>query len=231
MNDLLLKYTRLSAIFDFFSLGVMVLAEDRSVLSFNHSAENITGLKASELLGRTCDGELSESLCGGDCAYHRCLEKKPDRRTAGFEVVDSAGQPHRITRIVSPIYGPDRSPLGCIEVFQDHSVFTGLLERVRHDDRRLKLILDSLDTGVLTVDRGGHITFFNNQAEGITGFNRGDVLGKSWDIIFGTGAGQETELFSETISDGKARLSAKGEIQTPPGPDPARARQLYGPEK
>ena len=77
------------------------------------------------------------------------------------------------------------------------------LERVRYDDRRLKIILDSLDTGVLTVDRGGHITFFNKQAETISGFNRGDVLGKSWDVIFGPKPNPDTELFSRTIADGQ----------------------------
>ena len=55
---------------------------------------------------------------------------------------------YNITRIVSPIYGSDKTPAGCIEVFQDHSVFKELLERVRHDDRRLKIILDNLDIGV-----------------------------------------------------------------------------------
>jgi len=214
MNDLLLKYAQLSAIFDYFSLGVMVLSADRSILSFNHTAEIITGYKASELIGRRCDRVLHDPLCGGDCAFLKALDEKHQTRSSGLEVVDSSNQPHRITRAVSPIYGPDDTPLGCIEVFQDHSVFTDLLERVRYDDRRLKLILDSLDTGVLTVDRGGHITFFNNQAEIITGFSRGDVLGKSWDVIFGAKPNPESELFSRTIADGKVRLSSNGEIHT-----------------
>ena len=227
MNDLLLKYAQLSSVFDYFSLGVMVLSDDRSILSFNHTAEMITGLKASDLIGRKCVEGLSDSLSCGDCAYQRALGKKSDSTGSSFEIVDSTGQSHRITRIVSPIFGPDQSPLGCIEVFQDHSVFTDLLERVRHDDRRLKLILDSLDTGVLTVDRGGHITFFNNRAEGITGFDRGNVLGKSWDMIFGSKTSPEAEQFSQTITDGKARMSTAGEIKTRQGqPLPVRANYM-----
>jgi PAS domain S-box-containing protein len=107
--------------------------------------------------------------------------------------------------------------LGCIEVFQDHSAFKDLLERVRHDDRRLKIILDNLDIGVLTVDRGGHITFFNNRAETITDFNRGDVLGKSCTMIFGETSSHDMLLFSETIADGQARASMEGEIKTREG--------------
>ena len=227
MNDLLFKYAQLSSVFDYFSLGVMVLSDDRSILTFNLTAEMITGLKASDLIGRKCVEGLSDSLSCGDCAYHRALSKKSDSTGSSFEVVDSTGQSRRITRIVSPILGPDQSSLGCIEVFQDHSVFTDLLERVRHDDRRLKLILDSLDTGVLTVDRGGHITFFNTRAEGITGFDRGNVLGKSWDMIFGSKTSPEAEHFSQTIADGKSRLSTAGEIRTRQGqPLPVRANYM-----
>jgi len=69
----------------------------------------------------------------------------------------------------------------------------------------------------LTVDRGGHITFFNNQAETITGFNRGDVLGKSCSMIFGKTASQDLLLLNETIADGRARSTTEGEIKTRDG--------------
>ena len=214
MNDILLKYKQLSAIFDFFSLGVMVLDADRSIVSFNHTAEIITGFNASELIGESCEAQLLDPLCGGHCAYLNTMDKQREAGSVSLELAESSGPANRITRVVSPILGPDHSPLGCIEVFQDHSVFTDLLERVRHDDRRLKNILDSLDTGVLTVDRGGHISFFNNRAEKITGFSRSDVLGRSWDLIFGPKSTADSELFSQTIADGKARMSNPGEICT-----------------
>ena len=217
MDDLLIKYRQLGDIFDTFSMGVMVVGPDRKILSFNHSAEIITGYNGSDLRGKHCCDILLEKLCGGSCQYLDAVDSGTLSGSTDLEVTDQSNATHSITRIVSPIYGPDKTPSGCIEVFQDYSVFKELLERVRHDDRRLKIILDNLDIGVLTVDRGGHITFFNNRAETMSGFNRGEVLGKSCNMIFGEASGHDMLLFRETIADGQARASTEGEIKAREG--------------
>jgi PAS domain S-box-containing protein len=217
MNEILIKYRQLGDIFDTFSLGVMVVGADRKIISLNHSAELITGYNESDLCGKYCSQILLDPLCGGECQYLAAVAIGRQAGSVNFEVSDQSNDKHSITRIVSPIYGSDQTPLGCIEVFQDHTVFKDLLERVRHDDRRLKIILDNLDIGVLTVDRGGHITFFNNRAETITGFNRGDVLGKSCSMIFGKTASHDLLLLNETIADGRARSTSEGEIKTREG--------------
>jgi PAS domain S-box-containing protein len=217
MNDILLKYRQLGDIFDTFSMGMIVVGPDRKIISLNHSAELITGYNESDLRGKYCHQTLLEPLCGGECQYLTAVESGRQAGSVDFGGSDQSNEKHSITRIVSPIYGSDDTPLGCIEVFQDHTVFKELLERVRYDDRRLKIILDNLDIGVLTVDRGGHITFFNNRAETITGFNRGDVLGKSCRMIFGKTASHDMLLFDETIADGQARSTTAGEIKTRDG--------------
>ena len=217
MDDILLKYRQLGDIFDTFSLGVMVVGPDRKILSFNHSAEIITGFNESDLRGKYCHDILLEKLCSGTCQYLDAIESGTVSSSADLEIADHGHTLHNVTRIVSPIFGPDQTAAGCIEVFQDHSVFKELLERVRHDDRRLKIILDNLDIGVLTVDRGGHITFFNNRAETMSGFNRGEVLGKSCTMIFGEASSHDMLLFNETIADGQPRGSTEGEIKTREG--------------
>ena len=214
MNDLLTRYRQLGDILDTFSMGVMVVAADHKILSVNHSAELITGYNESNLRGKSCHQMLLDSLCGGRCQYLEADQNGLEANCVDFEFINKKNIKHSITRIVSPIFGADQTLLGWMEIFQDHSVFKDLLERVRHDDRRLKIILDNLDTGVLTVDRGGHITFFNNRAETITGFSRGDVLGKSCSIVFGPTASRDMLLLNETIADGRARSSPAGEIQT-----------------
>jgi len=214
MDEFLVKYSQLGDIFDTFSMGVMVVGPDRKIISLNHSAELITGYNESDLRGQYCNQILLDPLCGGQCQYLDAIEGGRQAGNVDFEISARSKGKHNITRIVSPIYGPDQTPLGCIEVLQDHTVFKDLLERVRHDDRRLKIILDNLDIGVLTVDRGGHITFFNNRAETISGYNRGDVLGKSCSMIFDKTSSQDLLLLNETIADGRARSSTEGEIKT-----------------
>jgi len=217
MDDLLIKYSQLGDIFDYLSIGVMVLSPDRKIISLNKSAEMIAGYAESDLLGEYCHHIFLDPLCGEKCVYLEAIESGGKSGIIDFEVTDQTNKNSSITRIVSPIYGPDKTPLGCIEVFQDYSAFKDLIERVRHDDRRLKSILDHLDIGVLTVDRGGHITLFNSTAESITGFTREDVLGKSCGKLFGKAASRDMLLFKETLADGRPRTSADGAIKTRQG--------------
>jgi len=217
MSEIFIKYRQLGDIFDTFYMGVMVVGPDHKIISLNHSAELITGYNESDLRGKYCNHILLDPLCGGECQYLAAVESGRQAASMDLEISDQSNDKRSITRMVSPIYGADQKPLGCIEIFQDHTVFKELLERVRHDDRRLKIILDNLDIGVLTVDRGGHITFFNNRAETITGFSRGDVLGKSCSMIFGSAAGHDLLLLNETIADGQTRSTTEGEIKTRQG--------------
>jgi len=217
MDNLLIKYSQLGDIFDYLSIGVMVLAPDRKIISLNKSAEIITGYTESDLLGEYCHHIFLDPLCGEKCVYLEAIKSGAKSGSIDFEVTDQTNENSSITRIVSPIYGPDEKPLGCIEVFQDHSAFKDLLERVRHDDRRLKSILDHLDIGVLTVDRGGHVTLFNSTVESITGFTRGDVLGKSCNKLFGKSSSQDLLQFKETIADGRPRSSTDGAIKSRQG--------------
>ena len=217
MDNILIKYSQLGDIFDFFSMGVIVLSPQRKIIALNQSAELITGYKASDLVGKNCTDRLMDSLCGGKCSYPQAAENIRKSGGMDIEVTGQDNETRNITRIVSPVYGPDNLPSGCIEIFQDHSALKDLLERVRHDDRRLKLILDNLDIGVLTVDRGGHIAFFNNTAETITGFSRGEVLGKSCRMMLGKSSSPGMLLFNETIADGQPRSSSEGELRTRDG--------------
>ena len=60
-----------------------------------------------------------------------------------------------------PTYGPDGKVSGCLTILQDHSPLADLINRVHYEERSLKIILDNMDIGVFTVNRGGLITFFN----------------------------------------------------------------------
>jgi len=185
MPGILLKYDQIGEIFDCLSLGVILLSPERKVIAINRSAQLLTGVSAEAVEGKYCYNHFLDYLCGGRCKY---LESAGDiRRTlvSDIEISDPRNPSSSITKIESPIYGADNRLLGCMEIFQDHTAFRELIKRVRFDDLRLKLILDNLDIGVLTLDRGNHITFFNSKAEQITGFHRSELLGKSCKLFFG----------------------------------------------
>jgi len=217
VDDIFLKQHQFGHIFDHFSVGVIHLSPTRRILSMNRAAELITGQEESAVVGKYCYQTFQDFLCDKECRFQEIVAAGGKAEGHTFELTDQGQQKHSITRIISPIYSPDHELLGCIEVFQDLSTVKDLIERVRHDERRLKIILDNLDIGVLTVDRGGHITFFNTMIERITGFKREEVLGKTYTGVFGETAANDFFLLDETISDGEPRSGRDGQIVTQKG--------------
>ena len=53
-----------------------------------------------------------------------------------LDITDASGEPRSLTRIIYPLYREDGQTFaGCLEVFQDHSVFKDLLKRVWFESR------------------------------------------------------------------------------------------------
>jgi len=201
------KYKELSRLLDSLAVGAVVISPERRIVSINRSALQMAGVSEKDAVGRDCGSVLQALSCADSCVF----ETTHGREGSTFErtdldITDSTGESRSLTRIVHPLMAADgRTPAGCLVVFQDQSVFKDLLKRVWYEDRRLKMILDNLDTGVMTVDRGGHITFFNRTAETITGHGRESVLGKPFTGLFHQDAKQDVGLLLETVADGSPR--------------------------
>ena len=75
----------------------------------------------------------------------------------------------------------------------------------------LNNILESLSGGVLVVDLDGKITFFNQEAEEITGFEQEKVLGKPYANIIGLSAGRKMSVL-HTLETGERLASQEKEL-------------------
>ncbi len=214
MDNALIKYSQLADILDCLSLGVIVLAPDRQIREFNRSAELLTGYLESEVKGKYCYQLFMDYLCGGRCKYLETPETDRDNVVTDVQIIEKTSEKHCITKIESPTYDSRNQVTGCIEIFQDHSAFKELIKRIRFDDLRLKLILDNLDIGVLTMDRGNHVTFFNKMAETITGYARSEILGKPCGSIFGDQFCEDLIGRQRTMGTRDFKFSMEGEILT-----------------
>lgn len=216
MDKILLSYTRLASIFDFLSIGTIILTNDRKIVSMNETAKMLTESTLGKVEGKFCDEVFSEHFCSGKCLFDEAVQKEQDALTDEIEINDM-GHKYHLTKIAFPVYDENQKPFGCIEVIQDHSAFRDLMERIRYEGHKMKMILDNLDIGVLTVDRNGYVTFFNAAAEAVTQYSRQEVLGKSCAAIFGTGSFDETLSLHKTIKDGTTRSREEGKILTKQG--------------
>jgi len=132
-------------------------------------------------------------------------------------VSDSSDSQRLVTRLATPIYDTQSQVVGCLTILQDHSPIVDLINRVHHEERSLKMILENLDIGIFTVNKGGHITFLNAEAEKITGYHRKQILGKSCAALFLENDSRDIGLLRASIADGRTRVLASGGITVSSG--------------
>jgi len=199
------------------SIGVFTVDVERRITSFNETVQRLTGLKEDEVIGKKCYEVFFSDLCHGQCMYSEAVKASGKPLAFDIEIQDESGGRRRITKLVSPILSSDGKVTGCIEVLQDSSAYSELLDRIHYDEHRLKLILDNLDIGVFTVNRGGHITSFNSMAETITGYQRQEIVGQHHAKLTGCDRPGETCSLAESISSGKTLANLHRRLCTKDG--------------
>ena len=208
---------QISQLLENLGIGVFTVDIERRITSFNETVERLTGLKEDEVIGKKCYEVFFSDLCHGQCMYSEAVKASGKPLAFDMEIQDETGGRRHITKLVSPLLSDDGEVTGCIEIFQDSSAYSELLDRIRYDEHRLKLILDNLDIGVFTVNRGGHITSFNSMAETITGYRREEVVGQHHAKITGCDRPGETCSLAESITTGKTLANLHRRLFTKDG--------------
>ena len=212
-------------VMDELNIGAFVADDQRRITGMNLSAQALLGLREPEVLRRDCREVFTGVPCTVDCVLHHpgaSMERDPD-----LEVTDEENRRHLITRMATPVYNGRGEISGCMTILQDHSPITQLIDRLHYEERRLKIVLDNLDVGIFTVNRGGLISFFNRAAETITGYDRHQVLGQSCAMIFSGERSPDVSLLRESIATGKTRSNGQGRMTDKDGVSiPIRANYI-----
>jgi PAS domain S-box-containing protein len=212
-------------ILDELNIGAFTVDAKRHVSSMNLNAQALVGLKDTEAIGKDC----REVFVGVPCLA-KCPFKAPGALITDepiIQIQDEDQIAHFVTRMATPVLDSKHQVVGCMTILQDHSPIADLIDRIHHEERSLKIILDNLDVGIFTVDRGGRITFFNTAAEKISGFSRREILGESCSKIFGGKETQEICSMQDTIVNGQPRSSRQGKMMTRDGGSiPIRANYM-----
>jgi PAS domain S-box-containing protein len=197
-------------VMDELNIGAFVADNHRRITAINLSAQALLGLREPEVLNQDCREVFTGVPCTVSCVIHHpdtTGDQNPD-----MEVTDEKNQRHLITRMATPVYDRRGEIVGCMTILQDHSPITQLIDRLHYEERSLKIILDNLDVGIFTVNRGGLINFFNRAAENITGYDRHQVLGQSCAMIFSGERSPDVCLLKESIASGETRSSHQGRM-------------------
>jgi PAS domain S-box-containing protein len=202
-------------ILDELNIGAFTVNTARQVSSMNLSAQALIGLKDTEAIGKDCREVFVGVPCLAKCPFRTPREASTDEPV--IQIFDEDETAHFVTRMATQVLGPDNRIVGCMTILQDHSPIADLIDRIHYEERSLKIILDNLDVGIFTIDRGSHLTFFNTEAEKISGYSRRQILGKDCSALFEDEGAREVSLLKETIADGQSRSSRQGKMITQDG--------------
>ena len=161
------------AIFNAIAEGVSTVNRNLEITSFNQAAEQLTGRKRGEVLGKTCKSIFPPEICGDHCLIEESMTKECSISSKSVFMTNKNGHTFPLSLTSSPLHDPNGLVIGGVQTFHDCT------EALHHD-----LLLSSLADGVFTIDREHLITSFNKAAERITGWTKEEVLGKPCHTIF-----------------------------------------------
>jgi len=109
--------------------GVFTVDHNWKITSFNHAAEEITGISRKEAIGRHCWEVFRSNMCEIDCALKKTMKKKKSYVSSSTYIINSQQKRIPITVSTSVLKDENGEILGGVETFRDHS----LVEQLRKE--------------------------------------------------------------------------------------------------
>ena len=153
--------------------GIFTVDLDANITLFNRAAEELTGWKSEEVIGKPCRQIFHTRTKGKECALQKSLRERKTLLNQSIFVTHKNGEILPVSVSAAPLINPDNTIYGGIQTF-----------RINREGLLNHLIISSVADGVFTVDHEWRITSFNRAAEKMTGWSREEVLGKKCDEVF-----------------------------------------------
>ena len=180
---------RYRALFETMAQGVVYQAPDGRITSANPAAERILGLSLEQMQGRSSVDprwravrEDGSDFSGGQ---HPAMEALRTGKPVNGVTMGVFHPAARRVRWILIDAVPQFLP-GETRPHQVYATFTDITER-RKAEAALKTakeyaenLIDTANSIVVGMDRGGNVTVFNRAAEEITGYSRSELQGRNW---------------------------------------------------
>lgn len=168
------------------SADVAIISKDWSnnISSWNKAAEKLFGYKSDEIIGRSEDLLIPESLLKEDDeltqmmksgVYLSRLESK--RKQKNGEVID-------VSVIVSPIYDRENNLIGVSKIFRDISESKKAQVLLKESEEQLKVMIESVPAGVVMFDKQMNYLACSKRFLKENGLASKQIIGKSHYEIF-----------------------------------------------
>lgn len=117
---------RARLILDSIADGVFTVDKNWTITSFNQAAEQITGWRQEEAIGKSCADIFHSSICGSSCAIAEALYTGEPVANRAITIKNHVGKKVPISISASPLIDNDGAIIGGVETFRDLSTITAL---------------------------------------------------------------------------------------------------------
>ena len=118
MHDLTAGSHR-DVILDSLREGVFTVGLDWRIMSFNRAAEEMTGIRREDAVGRLCSEVFRANICEGECALRSALASESPATGPVVYIIDVHGDRIPIRISATPLRSRDGAIIGGVETFQD----------------------------------------------------------------------------------------------------------------
>ena len=183
---------RVADIINFLPDAVMVIDHEGTVITWNHALEEMTGVKAVDMLGKG-NYEYALPFYGGrrpilvDLVLlpRQAFEQKYTHIQRMGEILFGESYTpqlksgaHHLSAMASPLRDSQGNVVGAIETIRDNTERRKMEMALAQSQRQLADIINFLPDAVLVIDHEGKVIAWNRAIEEMTGVKAADMLGK-----------------------------------------------------
>lgn len=124
-------YVATETILDSMADGVFTVDEDFIITSYNRAAEQISGISASEAVGRKCSEVYNTDVCGSKCPLIKAITDNQPLIQYPISIACNGGKRASISVTASPMKDRLGNVIGGVVTFRDFSLIEELSHRVQ----------------------------------------------------------------------------------------------------
>jgi PAS domain S-box-containing protein len=130
-KDLDPRYSHL--IFETIPHAIFTVNSDGEITSFNRAAEEATGWKRAEVLGRRCREVFKSSHCQHSCFLFESMEEGEPHRDEEVRIVRRDGAELPVSVSTAALHDPDGRMVGGVEMLRDLTVENALRRQLKEN--------------------------------------------------------------------------------------------------
>lgn len=172
--------------------GVLAIDKKGTITFFNRSAEEITGFKREEALGKGCHEVLKSELCADKCPLKKVLETGKPAFNYEVMITSKKGEKVPVNKTTSPLRSRSNEIIGAVENFRDLTKHKGLWGRLREEKNKAQQYLNIAGVIIVAINETGKVILINKKGCDVLGYKEKEIIGKNWfDLGVSEGAREE----------------------------------------